>query len=424
MDTGMSIEKKTHHYANIFQGDKAIWMIFFFLCAISLIEVYSAASNLSYKAGDYWMPVLRHASFLFGGAVIAIVFHNIPCRWFKFYPIITIPVSFLLLLFVIIMGATKNGAARWLSIFGIPLQPSEIAKGGVVVGVALILSALQTDKGADRHAYKYILWITIPICLLILPENFSTAILLFSVVLMMMFIGRVPLVQIGKLLGILALIGLVFGTFIIITPNEKLDKIPLGHRFSTWKNRLNTFSEGHNKQLSAQDFNIDENAQISHANIAIATSNVIGKFPGNSVERDFLSQAFSDFIYAIIIEEMGLPGGTFVVLLYIVILFRASKIANRCERNFPAFLVLGLSLLMVTQALINMAVAVGLFPVTGQPLPLISRGGASTIVNCVYIGMILSVSRFAKKRQPENAIDKTSSSNMIESEFVRDEGLQ
>ncbi len=145
-------------------------------------------------------------------------------------------------------------------------------------------------------------------------------------------------------------------------------------------------------------YDLDKDAQVAHANIAIVTSNIIGKGPGNSVERDFLAQAFSDFIYAIIIEEMGIGGAILVVFLYIVLLFRTARIANRCENNFPAFLAMGLALLLVVQAVFNMLVAVGLAPVTGQPLPLISKGGTSTIINCAYIGMILSISRSAKRK--------------------------
>jgi cell division protein FtsW len=156
------------------------------------------------------------------------------------------------------------------------------------------------------------------------------------------------------------------------------------------------------KEVAPQDVDLNKDAQVAHANIAIASSNVVGKGPGNSVERDFLSQAFSDFIYAIIIEEMGIEGAIFVAMLYIILLFRTGRIANRCENSFPAFLAMGLALLLVTQALFNMCVAVGLAPVTGQPLPLISKGGTSTIINCVYVGVILSVSRSAKKK----ALDK------------------
>ena len=153
------------------------------------------------------------------------------------------------------------------------------------------------------------------------------------------------------------------------------------------------------EEVPPEKFDLDKDAQVGHANIAIASSNVIGQGPGNSVQRDFLSQAFSDFIYAVIIEETGIIGAVFVAMLYVVLLFRTGRIANRCENNFPAFLAMGLALLLVTQALFNMCVAVGLVPVTGQPLPLISKGGTSTIINCVYMGAIISVSRTAKKAE-------------------------
>ena len=164
-----------------------------------------------------------------------------------------------------------------------------------------------------------------------------------------------------------------------------------------------------------------KDAQIAHARIAIATSNVIGKAPGNSIQRDFLSQAFSDFIFAIIIEELGLVGGAFVVILYIWLLVRTGRIAQKCERTFPAFLVMGIALMLVSQAILNMMVAVGLFPVTGQPLPLISKGGTSTLINCAYIGMILSVSRYTayleeKKENPAPLLTQSEGNETIASE--------
>ncbi|MBQ8098842.1 MAG: FtsW/RodA/SpoVE family cell cycle protein [Bacteroidaceae bacterium] len=403
---------------SLFKGDKVIWAIFFILCAISVIEVYSAASNLTYKTGEFWKPVVRHAQFLLGGAILVWAAHSIPCRWYKFYPVVAIPVSVMMLLYLLLRGAVTNGAARWINVLGIPLQPSEIAKGGVIVSVSLILSAMQTPQGADRHAFRYILWVAIPVCLLIFPENFSTAAFLFLVVIAMMFIGRIPLLQMGKLLGVLSL--LMASAFAVVkyTPDSVLDSVSALHRLSTWKARLNKWTDASARQLGEKDFLSDKSIQETHASIAIATSSVVGKFPGNSVERDFLPQAFSDFIYAIIIEEMGLVGGVVVVMLYVILLFRASKIANRCERNFPAFLVLGLSLLLVTQAVINMAVAVGLFPVTGQPLPFISRGGSSTLINCMYIGMILSVSRFAKRRGAQGEVGGAE-----EAAFTSSEGM-
>ncbi|MBR2863685.1 MAG: FtsW/RodA/SpoVE family cell cycle protein [Bacteroidaceae bacterium] len=420
---------KTHR---IFQGDKAIWVIFFFLCIISLIEVFSSASTLAYKSGSFWQPLFKQALFLGMGTLVVIALHNIPCRKYKLIPFFFLPAAFLLLAITLFLGEATNGASRWLTVFGIPFQPSEIAKGAVVTSVALILAVLQRENGADRAAFKYIMWITMVICGLIVTENLSTAALLFGVVFLMMFLGRVPFSQLGKLLGVLILLGASLILLIKILPedtNSKVYDLPGLHRLSTWKNRLSTHGD-RDKYISPQEYDIDKNAQIAHANIAIASSRGFGKMPGNSVERDFLSQAFSDFIFAIIIEEMGLAGAAIVLMLYIVLLFRAGRIASRCERNFPAFLIMGLALLFVSQAMINMMVAVGLFPVTGQPLPLISRGGTSTLINCAYIGMMLSVSRYAKqseeeaKRQAALAQLESEPENTIpEEEYRSSEGL-
>ena len=301
---------------------------------------------------------------------------------------------------------------------GIQFQPSEIAKGTLVLAVSQILSAMQTEKGADKQAFRYILTVCMFFIPLIMLENLSTAALLCIVVFMMMLIGRVPATQLGKLLGITTLfisgvfaMVMFFGTdrqrensvsdvdtTQVVAENDKEESVveKVFHRFDTWKARIDDFI--YNKPLKAEEVDLDKDGQWAHANIAIASSNITGKGPGNSEECDFLSQAFSDFIYAIIIEETGIFGAVFVAMLFIILLFRTGRIANRCENNFPAFLAMGLALLLVTQALFNMCVAVGLAPVTGQPLPLISKGGTSTIINCVYIGAILSISRSAKRR--------------------------
>ena len=186
-------------------------------------------------------------------------------------------------------------------------------------------------------------------------------------------------------------------------PAKTLHSTPGLHRLETWQNRIKGFFD--KDEVPAAKFDIDKDAQIAHARIAIATSHVVGKGPGNSIQRDFLSQAFSDFIFAIVIEEMGLIGGIFVVFLYLCLLMRAGRIAQKCERTFPAFLVMGIALLLVSQAILNMMVAVGLFPVTGQPLPLVSKGGTSTLINCAYIGMILSVSRYTAHLEEQKAHD-------------------
>ncbi len=403
---------------NIFKGDKVIWMVFFFLCMISIIEVYSASSSLSYKSGNYMAPVTRHIGLLFLGLGTMICMLKVKCKYFKIVTPFVIFPSLGLLIWVLIAGQSTNGASRWINLVGIQFQPSEIAKGAVVLVVAQILSAMQTQNSAERRAFKYVLTACCPFIFLIGLENLSTAMLLCITILCMMIIGRVPMSQIGKLVGsVLIFICVVFAGVMIVGEdkenggnkpentlteniNEKEEAPGMAekmfHRADTWKARIDKFINS--KPVAPEDVDLDKDAQVAHANIAIASSNIVGKGPGNSVERDFLSQAFSDFIYAIIIEEMGLWGAFFVAFLYIILLFRAGRIANRCENTFPAFLCMGLAIMLVIQALFNMAVAVGLAPVTGQPLPLISRGGTSTIINCLYLGIILSISRTAKKK--------------------------
>jgi len=405
--------------SNIFKGDKVIWMVFFLLCMISIVEVFSASSTLTYKSQDYIRPITYHTGTLIFGFVVAVVTLNIPCRYFKLMTPFLILFSFFTLIWVLFAEAKVGDAGRWISILGFTFQPSEIAKGTLVLATAQILSAMQNEDGADPKAFKFIMILAVPLILLIFVENFSTAALLGIVILLMMFIGRVNWRYLAGLVGVVIVFAGMFLAFIMLAGHDErelaemkknqsietlatakkeestIDKI--FHRADTWKSRIMKFSNS--KEVTPEEYDLDKDAQVAHANIAIATSNVIGKGPGNSEERDFLSQAFSDFIFAIVIEEMGIFGAFAVVALYVFLLFSAVRIANRCENNFPAFLVMGIALLLVIQAMFNMMVAVGLVPVTGQPLPLISKGGTSTIINCAYIGAMLSVSRTAKKRE-------------------------
>lgn len=389
---------------DLFKGDKVIWIIFLFLCLISIVEVFSAASTLTYKSGDHWGPITQHSVILMVGACIVVFVHNIPYKYFRVLPLFLLPLSTILLVFVMAMGIITgdrvNGAARWMTFFGIQFQPSELAKMAVIIVTAFILSKFQEENSANPKAFKYIMWITGTVFILIAPENGSTAALLFGVVFLMMVVGRVPWKQLAKLVSIVGVIGVLFVGTIMFTPASKYRDIPMMHRVETWQNRIKGFFEDKGA-VPAAKYDIDKDAQIAHANIAIASSNIIGKMPGNSVQRDFLSQAFSDFIFAIVIEELGLLGGAFVVILYIWLLIRAGKIARKSEKTFPAFLVMGIAILLVSQAMLNMMVAVGLFPVTGQPLPLISKGGTSTLINCAYIGMILSVSRYVIEKEEQ-----------------------
>ena len=393
-------------------------MVFFFLCIISIVEVYSSSSTLTFKSGSYYGPVLRHTGLLLVGVLFMIITMNIKCKYFKIVTPFALVISLAMLIVVLMMGQSTNGAARWIGLFGIQFQPSELAKGALILAEAQILSAMQTEIGADRRAFKFIFWLSLPYVMLIAVENLSTAMLICITIFLMMFIGRVPKSQLNRTIGVVVLLAAVgIGLIMLLgsqeskenlnnekmvltekqpTPEKTSSLSKVFHRFGTWQARFQKFLN--NEEISPEQYDLDKDAQVAHANIAIASSNIVGKGPGNSVERDFLSQAFSDFIYAIIIEEMGIWGAAFVCLLYIILLFRTATIANRCANAFPALLIMGIALMLTIQAFFNMMVAVGLAPVTGQPLPLISRGGTSTIMNCIYIGIILSVSYWAKKK--------------------------
>ena len=409
---------------NIFKGDKVIWMVFFFLCMISIVEVFSASSGLTYKTHNYIGPIIYHAGTIIVGVVVAVITLNIPCSYFKLMTPFLLLISAVTLLWVLLTGTKVGDAGRWINLFGFTFQPSEIAKGSIVLAVAQILSAMQREDGADKNAFKWILWVTLPACFVIGLENLSTAAMLFAVVILMMFIGQVPFRQLGKLIGIIAAFAILAVSMVMLVghdlnveeeqlakteqieqPKKKNFVEKMFHRADTWKSRIMKFGKD---DVTPLEYDLDKDAQVAHANIAIVSSGVIGKGPGKSTERDFLSQAFSDFIYAIVIEELGIIGAFAVMFLYIILLYRCARIASRCENNFPAFLAMGLGLLLVIQAMFNMMVAVGLAPVTGQPLPLISKGGTSTIINCAYVGAILSVSRSAKmktekEKQPKMA---------------------
>ena len=394
---------RTLHLSRLFEGDKVIWMVLLLLCVVSVLEVYSASSNMSYHGGAYWKPVLGHTVTIALGVIVAWVVHKIPCRYFGWIVVVGPLLSVVMLLTALLTSATVNGSARWFDIWGVSFQPSEIAKGSLIVVVAWLLSVMRDENNkATMSAFKWIAVISAIICGLIVPENFSTAALTAFVVLLMMIVGQVPWKPLGIVLGIVAIAGSIGYSTLKFSSEETIQSIselPMLHRLPTWAHRLNNHTDF---PENPDSFDLSTNPQITQAHVAIATCNVIGKGPGNSTVRDFLPQAYSDFIYAIIIEELGLWGGALVMLMYLILLYRAARIASRCEKNFPAFLIMGLALLIATQAMINMSVAVGLAPVTGQPLPLVSRGGSSILMNCAYLGMMLSISRTARQRGDEH----------------------
>lgn len=397
--------------SKLFKGDRVIWLIFMFICLISVVEVFSATSMLAYKNVNHWAPIVRHASFLMGGAVLVFFLHNVPDK-FLTLGILVLPISILLLIFAMFFGETVNGASRWLTILGFQFQPSEFAKLGCIIFVSFMLSLY--GKFSEIQIYRSILIGVGISCALIFPENFSTAAILFLVCYMLMFIGDISFKRLFLLGTILLLLAASFLSVLIFTPPDVLDKV--SGRAVTWQNRIKNFSSSDDK-LDINTYKInDDNYQVSHAKIAIAKGGIIGKMPGHGQQRDFLPQAYSDFIYAIVIEELGVVGGLFVLLLYIMLLLRVGFIARRCDRLFQKYLVLGCGLLLVVQALANISVAVSLVPVTGQPLPLMSRGGTSTVLTCIYFGIILSISRFSAHMGEEELDEDEIDTDNVEKE--------
>lgn len=372
--------------AKLFKGDKVVWIVFAFLSLISLIEVYSASSTLAYSGSSTYGPILRHGVFLLVGAFCMLILHNLKLKWITLMGLALILVSFLLLVLTPVIGVRVNNAARWISIMGIQFQPSEFAKLAMVIVTAFILSKTQRSPAMLDKAFWIIMGLTVVFAGLIMTENLSTAAMLCMVVYFMMVVGRISLKKLAWLGGGVLFV-ILLGVFLL----KVVDEVPGMPRWATWHNRLFDESIG----VLDPAFRItDKNYQEAHANIAIANGTFFGTMPGNSTQRDFLPQAYSDFIYAIIIEEMGWIGLILVPFLYIVLLLRALYIAKRCTKIYPMLLIMGAALMVCTQAFINMSVAVGALPVTGQPMPLVSRGGTSTLITALYFGIMLSVSRF------------------------------
>lgn len=391
----------------IFKGDKVIWSVFIALCVISLVEIFSATSTIVYRQQNIWGPLLRHAMFLIAGVGVILLVHNIPYRFFSSLIFVLLGAIILLILTPFI-GTSVNGAERWISFMGFTIQPSEIAKISLMGTIAFLLS--KQNGSNDAVLFKWMIGLMLVVTGIIAMDNLSTAVLLFGVCFLLMFIGNVKLIRLLKIAGAGVALILLFVLLLNVIPDSWTNAGPLS-RLGTWQNRIEHF--GSAKELSEEEyFTItDDNYQVAHAKIAISNGGVLGVFPGNSTERDFLPQAYSDFIYAIIIEEMGLIGGLFVLMLYVIILIRAGMIARKTEKLFPKYLLLGSAMMLSIQAFINMAVAVNLIPVTGQPLPLISRGGTSTLITCAYFGLMLSADRFgiAKKKNedtPESDLEK------------------
>ncbi|GAB5475859.1 MAG: FtsW/RodA/SpoVE family cell cycle protein [Maribacter sp.] len=384
------------------QGDKAIWAVVALLALFSFLPVYSASSNLVYVIGNGTTMghLVKHAMLLILGFGIIYGVHKIPTHYFKGLSLIAMPIVLLLLMYTLAQGATIEGAnaSRWISV---PLvgsfQPSNLAAVVLMIYVARYLAKIK-DKTITFKESIVPLWIPVfLVIILILPANFSTAGIIFSMVLLLAFIGGYPL----KYLGAIVAAGILSLVLFILAAKAMPDAF--SNRVDTWENRWENFWNGEDTEADYQ---------IEKAKIAIASGGLLGKGAGKSVQKNFLPQSESDFIYAIIIEEYGLIGGFAIMFFYLLLLFRIVVVANGSESVFGKLLVLGVGLPIVFQALINMSVAVELFPVTGQNLPLISRGGTSSWMTCLAIGIILSASN--KGHSGRKSSKKVNENNPLE----------
>ncbi|NNL02864.1 MAG: FtsW/RodA/SpoVE family cell cycle protein [Eudoraea sp.] len=366
------------------KGDKAIWGVVALLALFSFLPVYSASSNLVYVVGNGTTigHLVKHGMLLFLGFGIIYGVHKIPTHFFKGLSIIALPIVLVLLVYTLAQGTTIEGAnaSRWirLPLVGITFQTSNLAAVVLMIYVARYLTKIK-DKAITFSESLVPLWLPVFIVtILILPANFSTAAILFFMVLVLCFLGGYPLKYLSGIVGT----GLVILAIFILTVKAYPDLFP--NRVDTWINRVESFWD---------PADTEGDYQIEKAKIAIASGGIVGNGAGKSVMKNFLPQSSSDFIYAIIIEEYGLIGGFVLMFFYMLLLFRIVVVANSNETVFGKLLVVGVGLPIVFQALINMAVAVELFPVTGQTLPLISSGGTSIWMTCLAIGIVLSASR-------------------------------
>lgn len=356
-------------------------MIALLLAAVSLLSVYSSISSLAYKHydGNTFYYLFKHGLMLGVGILIIFYTHRIKFKYFSRLSQMAIWISVILLIATLIFGANINDASRWLRIpiINQNVQPSDFAKIALITFVARMLSQKQDNIKSFREGVLPVLIPIALICGLILPANFSTAAMLFGVCLVLMFVGRVAIKHIALVVGA----GVAGLALLLMMTSVFPDLLP---RAETWKNRIIHF----------QDADDEANYQSDHAMMAIQAGGILPNGPGHGDSRNYLPHPYSDMIYAFIIEEYGsFLGGVGILLLYLILLFRAIRIAGKCESPFGSLMVIGLTFSIVFQALVNMAVAVKLIPVTGQPLPLVSMGGTSTWLTCLALGMILSVSR-------------------------------
>ena len=392
------------------KGDKILWYVIIGLMIASIMVVYSSTGR--FAKGNPVFFLAKQVGIISVCLLLIYWLQSVPYKYFLLFAKVFVLGAFVLLIVAKFSSMTVNDTDRWIRIpfIGLTFQPSELAKLAAIIYTARVLSFYQDDDECRDEALKNILIFVGPLIFLIFMDNFSTSLLLGLVCLIMLFVGRIRLKRMAVILG---------GLFVMVSLVVALAFTPkLGEvwRFPTIKSRVTAFFSGGEESFQAQQ-----------SKIAVARGGMLGVGPGNSVQRNFLPHPYSDFIFAIIIEEYGLVGGGVILLLFLIILYRIGVIVRRCTRTFPALLVTGLGLMIVLQAFVNMGVCVGLFPVTGQPLPLVSMGGTSLLFTSAAFGMILSVSHTfpehgemieepAEEEGIEEDEDMTQEENRIEEE--------
>lgn len=375
------------------RGDRVIWLVVFSLFIFSMLAVYSATGTLAYKMQigheRYLFKQLAMAAF---GMFIMFATHLIDYRYYSRLAQVLWISCIPLLVYTLFFGTNINDANRWITlpVVGLTFQTSDLAKLALIMFMARQLTKKQEQIDNFKEAFLPVLLPVLLTCALIAPANLSTAMMLYTTAVLVMFVGRIAMKHILSLLGVSAAVMAIFIGVLFLLP----DSWHMG-RTLTWKNRIDNYYQ----QFNGNQVNMDEDYQVLQAKIAIAKGGIISVNPGGSDQKNFLPHPYSDFIYAIIIEEYGLIGGAVLVFLYLLFLFRCIKIVYKSPRAFGALLAVGLGLALVIQAMVNMAVAVNLFPVTGVTLPLVSMGGSSVIFTSIAFGIILSVSRYVEQEE-------------------------
>lgn len=392
-------EVVTDKINGLFRGDKVIWMIVVFLALISMLVVYTSSDSLAYRSyhDNNTKVLMQHLMMLVFGLFVLLVAANIKYRRYaKIMPLL-FWISIPLLLYTLLFGKTLNNASRVINLGIVTFQTSDLAKVALIGMLARILTLYRDRLDNLKDLFLMVMLPVLVIVGLIFRENFSTAAMIFTTCIVMMFLGKIKMKYLVGFVGTIAFVGALAILVLLQVMKNNPEKM---NRSMTWVNRIERFVGTSDAEADKND---EKDFQITQSKIAIAGGGVIGKMPGKSTQRTILPHPYSDFIYAIIIEEYGLVGGVFVLLLYLILLYRATLLMIRAPQSFGAMLAFGLAFSIVMQALVNMGVAVGLLPVTGQPMPLVSRGGTSLAFTGLAIGIIISVTREINNNNENNS---------------------